>query len=270
MNKLNDDWLNQKVSFPPDKGEIIDWLTRPTIEFQFYAIHQHLDFLKMSMKQEMEHLKGRASKFVEEMDIDNDEEASSIYHSLLQDGKSPLHDEFPLAINAFEQIQWRSNFIFLYSVFEHILNQICYSIEKISCLNTNLNDVSKNKGEGIHRAKEYLLKSANIPFKTEQWDRVQLLYDIRNVLVHRNGVLDEKSKEKRHLIQVSNIKKHINKDISLNNWIKLNIVDNPGYNKHKCEILLSYEFVKQSVDELKNFVLNICDYPLYADKSNTL
>ncbi len=266
MNILNDGWLNQKVTFPPDKGEIIDWLNRPTIEFQFYAINQHLDFLKRSMKQETDNLKVAASQFVNEMGIDNDEIASSIYHSLLQDGYSPLRDETPLAINEFEQIQWRSNFIVLYSVFEHILNLLCYVVEKKSCLNTNLNKIT-GKGEGIHRAEEYLVDIAKVKIQKEQWDRVLLLCDIRNVLVHSNGELDGESKHPRHIKQVEHIEKHINKDIKLTNWIELNIIDNYIYNEKKRKILLSYEFIKQSVDELQKVVMDICNYPLYADKS---
>lgn len=238
MNKFNDDWLNQKVRFPPDKGEVIDWPTRSAIEFQFYAINQHLDFLSRSMKQEMEYLKDRASTFVKEMDINDEELECSIYHSLLQDGYSPLHDEFPLAINAFEQIQWRSNFLVLYSLFEYVLNEICYVIEKKSSLNLKLKDIH---GTGIERARDYLVKVARVekPFKSKHWQRAKLLSDIRNKIVHSNGEIDER--------MISNLKEDMDKKIiKLNTYVELNITE-----QKKKEILLSYEFVKKSVEELQ-------------------
>ncbi len=254
MNKLNDDWLDQKVNFPPDQGEIIDWLGRSFIEFQFSAIKQNLGFLKISMKQEMEHLEDRVSKFVDEMGIDDDEIASSTYHALLQDGYSPLHNKYPLAINAFEQIQWRSNFLVLYSLFEYVLNEICYVIEKKSNLSLTLKDIH---GAGIERARNYLVKVARVemPFQSKHWQRAKLLSDIRNKIVHGNGEIDEKFTEK--------LKEDINKNIiKLNVFSELNVTE-----QKKKEILLSYEFVKQSVDDLQKVVIDICNYQLYAGKS---
>ncbi len=236
-------------------GEIIHWFTRPTIEFQFDAINQHLDFLKKSMEQEKDNRRTEANKFVDKLDVDDDEKYE-IFVSILE-GKYFSGD----CINAFEQIQWRSNFIVLYSVFDHILNLICYVVGK------ELN--IKYNGDTVAMAKEYLGNKAKVKIPTEQWDRVILLRDIRNVLVHRNGELDRESKDERHINQVKNITKNIIEGIKLTHCIDLinGISDDVIYDENKHEILLTYEFVKQSVDELKNVVMAICDYQLYADKS---
>jgi hypothetical protein len=247
MNKFKDELLNQKISFPHDNGEVIDWLTRSTIEFQFSAINQHLDFLRKSMMQEMNNLKERASRLVEDMNVDDEEIETSIYHSLLQDEHYQFHDEFPQAINAIEQIQWRSNFIVLYSLFEFVLNEICYAIEKKSSFKLKLTDIH---GSGIERAKDYLTKVAEMkmPFQQKDWDRVILLSKIRHKIVHTYGEVDEK------------MIKQLKKDIDTNN-IELNITE-----KRKKIILLSYKFVKQSANELQKIVIEICNYPLYTKK----
>lgn len=239
----------------PYKGEIIHIFTKSEFNFLFTAIHQHLDFLKKSMEQEKELFENTVSQIINEMDFDSYDEMYA-HKSHLLSGYAPLNinSDIPSAINTFEQIQWRSNFIFLYSIFEHILNQICYEIENNQDVTVKPN--SNRKDKGIEKAKKYLENfEIKTPFQTTYWERAELLRSIRNKIVHAN------SEVKKDNELIGRLKNEKNITLSRVSTLSFPISD---INNH--EISLTYEFVKQSVTELQKVVMDICNYPLYSDK----
>ena len=60
-------------------------------------------------------------------------------------------------------------------------------------------------GRGIERAKIYLSKIAEIEFPSEsaEWERILRFRDLRNVLVHEAGYLDEEKNQHRRVKEFS-------------------------------------------------------------------
>jgi hypothetical protein len=251
-NNLND-FLDTKVFFPRDQGEIADWLIREAIKVRFNAIAQHVDFANQSITKEREFVEAAAWQFVQTMGINDPVEQNAAYRALMCDGYSPLHNEYPLALNAFSLIQWRSEFLFVYSLFEHTLDQLCYKVQKRSNFKLTLKDMS---GKGIDRVRNYLVKLAGVeaPFLSRDWQRAKLLAEIRNKIAHANGEIE----------YTPDVAKSLSSRLKDEQHIK---VERDFQNKKYAEIILSYEFVKQAVDDLHKVVTEVCIYPLYADKS---
>jgi len=246
----NKKFLSSKPIFPSDNGEIIDWIERSAIKLQFTAISQHVDFVNASIKEEQKELESMARNFVETLDDCDENEKNSIYYSFINGGSSSFNYQYS-AINSFPQIQWRSEFLVIYSYFEHTLNQLCCEVQRKSNFKLLLKDIH---GQGIERARTYLVKLANVeePFNTKNWQRAKFLSKIRNEIAHNNSVIEYKIDEPKTLSAKLQNEPHIE-------------LENVFPNKEDAEIMLSYEFLKQSVIELQNFLLEISNYPLYSD-----
>lgn len=78
-----------------------------------------------------------------------------------------------------------------YSIFEHYLNEYCRLFEGVGGIKLHLREVA---GQGVERARLYLSKVIGVQFPPdeEQWNTIKMFSLIRNILVHRNGELDEK------------------------------------------------------------------------------
>lgn len=242
-------FLSSKPLFPSDNGEIIDWIDRSTIKFQFAAISQHVDFVNTSIKEELKELESMARDFVETLDGYDESEKNSIYYSFINGGSSSFNYQYS-AINLFPQIQWRSEFLVIYSYFEHTLNRVCSEVQKKSNFKLQLKDIH---GKGIERARTYLVKLANVdePFKSKHWQRAKFLSKIRNEIAHNNSVIEYKIDEPKSLSAKIQNEQYIE-------------IEKMFPNKEEAEILLSYEFLKQSAVELQNCLLEISNYPLYS------
>ncbi|KAF3977357.1 MAG: hypothetical protein HFP77_07465 [Methylococcales symbiont of Iophon sp. n. MRB-2018] len=131
---LIQEFLSSKITFLPDNGEIIDWVDRSAIEFQFTVISQHLDFVIEAIEQKQKQLKSISWGFFGTLDDCNEEEKSSLYYSFINGGSSSFGYQYS-GINSFSQIQWRSEFLIIYSYFEHTLNNLCYEVQKNQILN---------------------------------------------------------------------------------------------------------------------------------------
>ena len=249
------DLLDSEVdSWPSYNGEVLNWLDKAKIEFQFSAIFQHIDFVEKTINQEQEKLQKTASDFVEsEYDLDEEEKAS-LYFAILENA-SYIGYEYP-SINLFCQIQYRSTFLVLYSYFEHILNYLCHSIQGELKTPLTLKDIH---GQGIERAKTYLVKLAKIekPFQTKYWQRAKLLSEIRNTIAHNNSKIKYSPEEEKTIYS------RLNKE----NIIK---IDQLFEDKSMCELILSYDFLKESIFSLKSVILDICDYKLYSPDKYSL
>ncbi|HCH0725889.1 TPA: hypothetical protein NKP21_004412 [Vibrio parahaemolyticus] len=109
----------------------------------------------------------------------------------------------------FPQYQKQSFLLMLVSLFEDYLNQLCHSFNFEKGLNCTLKDYP---GLGIERAKNYLRKVAGIevPTGTVSWSRVVEARDIRNIIAHNAGHLDEElhSKQLRIVAKSLNLNSH--------------------------------------------------------------
>lgn len=234
--------------FPDDNGEIIDWVERAAIEFRFIAISQHLDFVNSSINQELNHLESMAHEFVQTLDMCA-EERGSMYYSLINGGSANVFNYEHSSINEFYLIQWRSEFLVIYSYFEHILNHLCKVVQERSNFKLGFKNID---GAGIERARTYLVKVANVdkPFKTKNWQRAKLLSEIRNVIAHSNSEIKYTPNDSKTLC--ARLKKEV--DLKLE----------PIFPKNElAEIMLSHQFLKQSLMELKAVVLDISNFQLY-------
>ena len=111
-------------------------------------------------------------------------------------------------------------------------------------------------GQGITRARNYLVKVAGIetPFQSSNWQRVKLLAEVRNALVHRNSEIEYTLSDMKSLSAKLAKEKHVN---------LYRVIPN----QEDAEIILYYEFVKNSFTELRNVVADICNYELYPANS---
>ncbi|HCG7963887.1 TPA: hypothetical protein NJ520_004508 [Vibrio parahaemolyticus] len=109
----------------------------------------------------------------------------------------------------FPQYQKQSFLLMLVSLFEDYLNQLCHSFNFEKGLNCALKDYP---GLGIERAKNYLRKVAGIevPTGSVSWSRVVEARDIRNIIAHNAGHLDEEhhSKQLRIVAKSLNLNSH--------------------------------------------------------------
>jgi hypothetical protein len=79
-----------------------------------------------------------------------------------------------------------------YTRIEGILNSLCHAAKGQQNLPLSLGDL---KGSGIRRAKRYLTRLAGVsePFQTSDWRQLTNYNELRNVLVHGEGVLQDTS-----------------------------------------------------------------------------
>lgn len=104
----------------------------------------------------------------------------------------------------FPQYQKQSFLLMLVSLFEDYLNQLCHSFHFEKGLSCTLKDYS---GSGVERAKNYLRKVAEIevPTGTAYWSKVIEARDIRNIIAHNAGHLDEELHSKQLRIVAKNL-----------------------------------------------------------------
>jgi hypothetical protein len=108
---------------------------------------------------------------------------------------SDLADEFP-------QYQRKASFLMIFAMLEDDLNQFCEAMGLELDLKTKLSHI---RARGIERAKRYLCKVAKIKFPKEstEWEKIQRYRDLRNVLVHEAGYVDEESAQGRRVKEFS-------------------------------------------------------------------
>ncbi|WP_251977611.1 hypothetical protein [Salinicola avicenniae] len=96
----------------------------------------------------------------------------------------------------FPQYQKQSFLLILVSLFEDYLNQLCHGFNFEKDLNCVLKDYP---GLGVEREKNYLRKVAGIevPTGAVSWGRVVEARDIRNIIAHNAGHLDEELHSKQ-------------------------------------------------------------------------
>ena len=94
----------------------------------------------------------------------------------------PLNRFFPPLITP-------RTFIAIYSYLEHQLVELCMFLQRRRNLGISVNDLH---GGGIDRCQNYLEKGFGykFPSQTKEWREIKDLQRVRNLLVHRRGVLE--------------------------------------------------------------------------------
>lgn len=96
----------------------------------------------------------------------------------------------------FPQHQKQSFLLMLVSIFEDYLNHLCLSLHLERKLCCSLRDYH---GRGIERAYKYLNKVAdfNVDGGTSSWEKVKEARDVRNIIAHNAGYIDEELHKKQ-------------------------------------------------------------------------
>lgn len=74
----------------------------------------------------------------------------------------------------------------IYSLLETSMNSLCSILKQMKGINIEIEEI---KGDGIERAKTYLIKTCGIKFpeRSHAWPEIQKLNKIRNCIVHAGG-----------------------------------------------------------------------------------
>ena len=89
-----------------------------------------------------------------------------------------------------------SYFIGYYSLYEHLLYDICVQVKKDKDISTEISSVD---GKGIFRFRKYLEDVCKIKLSdTSEWNEINHINAIRNSLVHNLGKLSQVKKHKQY------------------------------------------------------------------------
>jgi hypothetical protein len=116
-------------------------------------------------------------------------EAEAARFNYRTDLSSKLNEEFP-------QYQRKSYLVMLVSIFEDFMNQLCRSVELQMDLKICFTDLG---GSGIERAKKYLSKLSplSLPVHGQEWQKIKDAQEIRNIIAHAAGHIDNRAHSKQ-------------------------------------------------------------------------
>ena len=102
-----------------------------------------------------------------------------------------LTEEFP-------RLQWHSQFVTTYALFEKQLNNLCEIVGQRKDSELELKDIY---GQGIARARTYLVKVGGVkqPFDNINWQHAKFFADIRNAIIHKGGEIEYQPNNKKSL-----------------------------------------------------------------------
>ena len=209
---------------------------------EFHFLENHRQLSEKSINETIKSFKERVNENVKHMEHDQ--------RDLYQDN---IYDEYIRTNEILPRIQWYSQYLIVYSTFEHILNELCKIVQRRSSFNLSFKDIN---GSGIERSKNYLTKVAGVknPFQEPSWERAKLLSKIRNKITHNNG----------EIVLTPNNNKDLGTQLAKEKYLELNkIIPEDNY----AQIVLSSEFIRNSISELSKVLYNIGNYELYSDES---
>lgn len=154
-----------------------------------------LDKIRVFIELSDRHWKEESTKY-NESDLEVDESTCWDRYKYRNDLSTHFDSIFP-------QYQKQSYLVMLVSLFEDYLNQFCHSLYLEKNLSCKLKDCN---GTGIERAKIYLAKVAlvKVPTGTKFWERIIEARNIRNIVAHNAGYLDEELHKKHFKIVAKN------------------------------------------------------------------
>lgn len=211
--------------------------------YEFDVLEEHRKFALSSFMSRSHALEQRIDREIKGM---TDEDRAEYFDH--------MHEEYVEISETFPRLQWYAQFLIVYSTFEHALNYLCGVVQRRSMFNLSFKDL---EGQGIVRARNYLAKVASVkqPFTSAKWNRAILLGDIRNAIAHRNGEIPFEPKNPKSLsARVSKVQHLV---------LKQHIEDAP-----EAQILLSDEFIKEAIADLRQVITDVCNYPLYLHEAS--
>jgi hypothetical protein len=105
-----------------------------------------------------------------------------------------VNDEYWQVERTLPRLHWYAQFLIAYSYFERALNQLCRAYQSAQNQVIGVTDLA---GQGISRARDYLVKVAKItgPFDASEWQTAKLMADIRNAIAHRLGDIEHQAND---------------------------------------------------------------------------
>jgi hypothetical protein len=222
------------------KGRIASNFDRVMIhEFRFLDrqrsfINQHLDRAKKEID----------SKF----DSLGDDDESDAYRDYLIDEHYEICEKIPL-------LQWYSQFLVSYALFEHNLNELCEIVRNRSKLPVSFKDLN---GRGIRRSALYLRKMAGVssPFETDSWNNSVLLGEVRNVIAHNNGEIDSTRNHGPGLLK------------------KFQVLPGLALKPHfegsdQFTLIIDNDFLKSAIAKMGGVLTDVANYELYSEEDES-
>ncbi len=151
-------------------------------------------------------------------------------------------DAFQLA-DCFPSMVRNTSFVSLYALFEYRLLRLCDHVKKCGRFPEGPKD---GRNKGVTAAKVYLKKVAKVHFpdQSREWNEINHMADIRNLLSHRQGQLKGEPSEAALLAYIME-KKSL---IELNGMAEIAL--NAGYCEHAIDVIgRFYEVVVEAIPD---------------------
>lgn len=230
----------------------------PRTSFARMGLDLPLDFAK-------DHCRFIAKTFKEQQDLffkKLEERTASVDAEYLAEYNDFLHDEHFRLHEMLPDMQWKAQFIYVMSLFESMMDEVCGSARSEHALSISHEDKQDKRfsGTGIDRCKSYLSKIFNIRiFEKSDWGTIGLLKTLRNKIVHANGRLrqnDPRSLELMHAVS----QKFNTFAVVDHNHQKLAPTQQPEW--VVGTVVLDSVFVIEAIDVLQRFIDQLCDQPV--------
>ncbi len=207
------------------------------LEFDF--LEEHRTFVASHLSAQMKSFEENFALDLANMDDDQKRDYSDF-----------VSDEYTKIFEVLPRLQWHAQFLVVYSTFEHSLHELCNIVKNKSGFSLSFKDL---EGQGINRSANYLRKVAGVhsPFSAPEWQRASLLAEIRNVVAHRNGEIPLHGNDL--VRRIENMA-----GVTLKQLVEgLDHVD----------LILSSEFVRDAIVDLRKMLTKIANYPLYEESN---
>lgn len=151
------------------------------VEQSYSDLKDYVETITNALEREENDLHSRVSKLTEELDEKCTNETIEQYI-----------DQFEKHGTLFPNLAYRSIVLLAYSTFEHHLMNFCNDIQKAKCETISCSDI---KGE-FCGTQNYLLLMCGIKISDlSEWNAIQYLKRIRNLLIHHNGFIGYEVKD---------------------------------------------------------------------------
>ncbi|OGO23858.1 MAG: hypothetical protein A2144_08530 [Chloroflexi bacterium RBG_16_50_9] len=138
----------------------------------------------------------------------------------------------------FPRILRNSFFVSAISLLEYEMNILCNRLKKEQGIRINLSDL---RGDILERTKKYFENAGlEFPVRDRTWQEINHYYNVRNCIVHANGlVMELRDNDRKTLVPFIKSKHIISQD---------NIIE---------EIALTPEFCKEVIETIQSFLVEL-------------
>lgn len=211
---------------------------RTVLLYDFDALEEHRVFAAQSLDAQVKALDRRVASVAKNL---RKEDRDAYYDH--------IYDEYVNTQEVLPRVQWYAQFLIVYAMFEHMLNELCRIVQRRSGFRLSLKDI---EGKGITKARNYLVKVAGVesPFQTRAWQRVCLFNEIRNAIAHNSGEIEMQRGNPKHLSTRLSKESHMQ--------LKTLVPD-----QEDAQIVLSPQFVREAIADCRKVLMDVCNYKLY-------